>query len=171
MAISVEKKGDVVWYKRAPEHQLYSVGPLIVSRWNQGANIEMLRDQNAAEQLHKQDYQPRFPFLALIEQATMPSLDQLNDEFRDTAKRFAEENQHIVMAIAYIIPMEGFVGSIARSVVAGINMVMSQNFPTKVHKDIDEGMSWLWHIADEGGQPFDRARALEVLEEARSITP
>jgi hypothetical protein len=168
MSISVEKDGDVVWYKRQPEHQLYSVGSLFVSRWNQGVSLEMLVDQNAAEQLHKESYSPRFPFLALIEHAGMPPLDQLNDEFRDTAKRFAQENQHIVAAISYVIPMDGFVGSIARSVVAGINMVMSQAFPTKVHKDLDEGLAWLWHIAEEQGQSFDRTRAVEVLAQVRT---
>jgi hypothetical protein len=163
-----DSDGGIVWYKRAPEQQLFAVGPLFVTRWSNAARLSMLRDQNDAQTKHMATHDGKLPILAIIDQTSMPALDQINDEFREAARTMAKQNEDYVLAISYVIGSSGFVASITRSVVAGINMVMRSPYGTKVHSSLDEGIAWLDPHIEGAGMAYDRARLEQAIAEVRT---
>lgn len=162
-------EGTVVWYKRAPEQQLFAVGPLFVTRWSNAANLKLLRDQNEAQTKHMKGRDGKLPILAIIDQTSMPAIEAINDEFREAARTMAKQNEDYVLAISYVISSTGFVASITRSVVAGINMVMRSAYSTKVHASLDDGIAWLDPHLDGEGLSCSRADLEAAIAEARTL--
>jgi hypothetical protein len=159
-------EAPVRWYKRASDIQLFGIGPLFVTRWSNAVHISLLHDQHEAQVAHAKEH-GRLAILAVIDHKGMPKVDNVNQEFRDTAQRYSIENQDRVHALAYVIPMDGFVGSIARSVVAGITMVLRQPFPTRAFKTADEGMAWLGAECTAKNIALDAGEAMRTLKQLR----
>ena len=161
---------EVVWYKRASDQQLFSVGPLYITRWCHDVNMDTLRQQNEAQLKHMEKIGSRIPILAVIDHPSMPKLGDIDGPFRDAAKEMARQNEEQVLAISYVVMSTGFVGSITRSLIAGVNMAMRAPYGTHVASTLHAGVVWLAPHLDDANLSYDSDRLKAALAEAAAIS-
>jgi hypothetical protein len=161
---------EVVWYKRESDQQLFGVGPLYVTRWCHSVNLDTLRQQNDAQLKHIEKIGGRIPILAVIDHPSMPKLSDVDGPFREAAREMAQQNEAQVLAISYVVTSEGFVGSITRSLIAGVNMAMRAPYGTHVASTLDAGVVWLAGHLDDANLSYDSDRLATALAEAEAIS-
>lgn len=71
------------------------------------------------------------------------SKDAPDEGFRKATAESLKSSPIEVVASCFVIPLSGFLGAVARTVVAGIQMTAGARHPQKVTSNLDEGAAWL----------------------------
>jgi hypothetical protein len=87
-----------------------------------------------------------------------PSASPPDDRARQMLAECMRRNSQSVRGAAYFIPMEGFKGSLMRSVVTGLSLLARETFTTRVFARLPEATRWL------GEQWPGASRATEVTQ-------
>jgi hypothetical protein len=64
-------------------------------------------------------------------------------DFRARAAESVRERERRIVAFAYVLIGEGFVASVARTVIAGINVLSRPSFPQRVFPESNAALAWL----------------------------
>jgi hypothetical protein len=86
-----------------------------------------------------------------------------DDDFRARAAKSMREREGKLVAFAYVIIGEGFVASVARAVIAGINVLSRPNHAQKVFSEPQTASIWLAEQHPAGN--IDTAQMLKALDE------
>jgi hypothetical protein len=69
--------------------------------------------------------------------------DAPDEDYRSRVAQWIREREGHVVALAYVLIGEGFVGSVARTVIAGINMLGRRSYPQEVFSEPKAAITWL----------------------------
>lgn len=69
--------------------------------------------------------------------------DAPDQDFRTRVAQSARERDGKIVAFAYVLIGEGFVASVARTVIAGISVLSRSSFPQKVFPEPNAALAWL----------------------------
>lgn len=86
-----------------------------------------------------------------------------DDEFRARAAQTLREREGRLVAFAYVIVGEGFVASVARAVIAGINVLSRSSHPQKVFSEPKAAIAWLAEQLPAGA--INPAQVMLALDE------
>jgi hypothetical protein len=84
-------------------------------------------------------------------------------DFRTSAAKSVRERERRIVAFAYVLIGEGFVASVARTVIAGINVLSRPNHAQKVFSEPQTASIWLAEQHPAGN--IDTAQMLKALDE------
>jgi hypothetical protein len=87
-------------------------------------------------------------------------------DFRACAAKSMREREEHVAAFAFVLIGDGLVGSVARTVIAGINVLARRSFPQKVFPEPSAAITWLaGHLPAGTIDPAELMASLDELIE------
>jgi len=139
-------------------------GPVIYVVWraHDSSNNIVVADK-AVKQLVAQ-YGPGRKLFYVQRAPADGSVVKTKPEVRDAAMNHFEETDEHFWGTAVAIEVEGFAGSIIRSVTAGVMLVRRTTIKTETFKDARQGVRWL-ALAAKDVNPFDGDAMVRALEE------
>ena len=121
-------------------HWVGSCGPLVVLFWKEGVAPEVcLRLPELAHGLARRQSDGRVGVLSV----TSPAAPAPSGEARKALVRLVRDTQSTVSRFAIVREGQGFVASVAASIVTGIQMLAEPGSPHKIFLRLEEGIRWV----------------------------
>jgi hypothetical protein len=105
-----------------------------------------------------------FGIMLVLEPETSPPDDKARQMLADGMRRLGPG----MRGAAYLVPMQGFKGSLMRSVITGLSLIARETYPTQAFPRLPEATRWLCARMSQTATPPVAARLEAVVEQLRT---
>jgi hypothetical protein len=161
------RRGSMIIFAEEPEVIIATWNNMVVTVWRQSATVKHVRMIDLCTERMAKANPKGLGFLAIIE----PIGRNPEPGVREEALRQAREWAHVYKSSAQVIEGQGFGAAIARTFVAGLNMLAPSSSPRRVFDRVRAAVPWLVEtLGPHAQKKLDASELIREIDQMRSAT-
>lgn len=146
-----------------PNMVLASWRGLFIEDFRRPVTAREVRAKYDAQQRFMQQARAKTPILSVIRDGAVGMMDS---ETRGAVAELSHSVDALSKAVALVLLVRGFGGSVVRSIIASAMLVRRVNYPAKVHDTVASACTWL---APQVGDEATAAELVEVVQRVHDV--